>query len=131
MKSRIIYSIIIFISIPLIVILICNIYIATIDRVVWNEVTKHADEFVFDHTSFDGEYITMKLYDKDSVYVCEAFMTVRNHRVTIFKDRELLASSFNIFKSKKMYKLLIKNVPEGVIVKHNVKDEVLQKLKTL
>jgi len=126
-------NIIISFGLPLIVFLICGIYIATADREVWSEVTKHADEFVYDHDSFDGNYITMKLYDKDSTYVCEAFMSVKDRKTAIFKDRDLLAGSFNRFKSKKMYKLLLKNVPEDIIAKSNfkVKDEVLQKLKTL
>jgi hypothetical protein len=126
-------NIIISFNIPLIIFLICGIYIANIDRNIWTEVTKHADEFVYDHDSFDGNYIVMKLYDQDSTYVCEAFMSVRDRKTAIFKDRDLLASSANSFWSRKMYKLLLKNVPDYIIAKSNskAKDEVLQKLKTL
>ena len=119
------------IGIPLLVIAICSIFVANIDRNIWTEVTKHSDEFVFDHESFNGNYIVMKLYDRDSTYVCEAFMSVRDRKTAIFNDTDLLASSANSFRSRKMYKLLVKNVPEGVIVKNNVKENTLKKLKSL
>jgi hypothetical protein len=120
------------IIIVLVITLIVQITVYFTDRPMWNEVEKHADEFVYDYTSSDKWLSTLILYDKDSTYVCEALLDHREKDCTIFGDHELLASSFNHFKSKKLYKTFVQKIPkEDFELIKEKKETVLEHLKRM
>lgn len=116
---------------PIFVIIISlEIYIATIDKSVWNEVEKHADEFVYENST-DGRLHTLKLYDKDSTYVCEVFLSSMTHSASVFNDMNCVASSANRYRSKRAYKYFITKVPEENINTGTKKDETLEHFKQM
>lgn len=120
------------IIIVLVITLIVQIAVYFTDRPMWNEVEKHADEFVYDYTSSDKWLSTLILYDKDSTYVCEALLDHHDKDCAIFGDHELLASSFNHFKSKKMYKTFVQKIPkEDLELIEEKKETVLEHLKRM
>lgn len=100
------------------------------DGKIWDEVIEHSDEFVLDHVNKD--YATFKLYDKDSVYVCEVFLTLRHEDATVVKDGTIIASrSGNTPKSRKAFKAFYERVPKDMIPKYPTKKEVLECLKNM
>ena len=109
---------------------IINIFTSLSDTRVWNNVDKHLDEFVYDHSSVSKYYHTFNLYDDDSTYVCSAFLNSRYGEVSIFYDDEIIASSINKFRSKRVYKTLIQKVPNEVN-NTNRKKETLEHFKNM
>ena len=100
------------------------------DGKIWDEVIEHSDEFVLDHVNKD--YATFKLYDKDSVYVCEVFLTLYREKAVVVKDGTVIASSGgNTPKSRKAFKVFYKMIPQDKIPKYPTKKEVLEKLKNM
>ena len=102
------------------ILLFINIVTSTTDIKVWRGVENHLDELVYDHSSDFGNgrsCHTFKLYDKDSTVVCKVFLSNFPGKGTCVFDNEddIVASSFNYYMSKKMYKTLIQRVPAEYI----------------
>ena len=75
---------------------------------------------------------TLNLYDKDSTYVCEVLLDHHDKDCAVFGDHELLASSFNHFKSKKLYKIFVQKIPKEDIERiEEEKVTVLERLKRM
>ena len=113
------------------VLLTINIWTSNSDLKVWKEVDKHADEFVYDHTSDDGWLSSFILYDKDSTYVCDVLLNNIDNRASVFNDHTCIASRFNTMYSKRVYKKLVKNVPVEDLPNNSVKDETLEHFKKM
>lgn len=111
------------------VLLIMNIILSSFDKKVWDNVDKHLDEFVYDHTT-SNTYHKFILYDKDSTYVCEILLNSSMKYSAVFDDMELVASSVNKFRSGRVYKKLIQRVPEENIYRYK-KDETLKKFEKM
>ena len=131
MYKSVVIGIILIVCITSFVPIISYFYVASIDKEVWNEVIKHSDEFVFDQDKSNDKIVIMNLYDKDSTYICDAFIYIKSKKVTIFSHYDIVASSANIYKSRKMFKLLYNNIPEDVLSDCSPQKGVLNKLKTL
>lgn len=124
------------IGIPVVIVLLFTLVVETViyhtDLSMWNGVEKHADEFVYDHTSIDKWLSTLILYDKDSTYVCEVLLDHQEKKCSVFSEHKLLASSINHFKSKKLYKIFVKKIPEDDIeIAEDYKETVLEHLKRM
>lgn len=114
------------------VLLTVNIWSSNADLKVWKEVNKHADEFVYDHTSDDGWISSFILYDKDSTYVCDILLDNRDKKTSVFNGHTCIASRFNTMYSNKVYKKLIKNIPENDICRAvDVRDKTLEHFKQI
>jgi len=123
-------------GVPIIIVLVITLIVQAItyfsDLPMWNQVEKHADEFIYDHTSIDKSLSTLILYDKDSTYVCEVLLSHRDKDCSVFGKHELLASSFNHFKSKKLYKIFVQKIPkEDIELIEEEKVTVLDRLKRM
>lgn len=118
------------------VLLFINIVTSTTDIKVWRGVENHLDELVYDHSSDFGNGLschTFKLYDKNSTFVCSVFISnFPGKRTCIFDDEgDIVASSFNYYKSKKMYKTLIQrvpaeNIPDTMTSRENILNKISQ-----
>lgn len=112
------------------ILLIANIVSSSFDKKVWDNVDKHLDEFVYDHST-SHTYHKFILYDKDSTYVCEILLNSSMKYSAVFDDMELVASSVNKFRSGMVYKKLIQKVPEENIYRLKAKDETLKKFERM
>jgi len=112
------------------VLLIVNIVSSSFDKKMWDNVDKHLDEFVYDHTT-SHTYHKFILYDRDSTYICEILLNSVMEYSAVFDDMELVASSVNKFRSGRVYKKLIQKVPEENIYKSKAKDETLKKFERM
>ena len=120
------------IGIVLLLTLVAQAVIYCTDLPMWNEVEKHADGFVYDYTTIDKGLSTLILYDKDSTYVCEVLLDHQEKKCAIFGEHKLLAGSINHFKSKKLYKIFVKKIPEDDIeIAEDYKETVLEQLKRM
>ena len=88
------------------------------DLSIWKGVEEHLDEFVFDHASselFGHGYYVFKLYDEENTFICKVCLDEKFHDASVHNDISLVGSSNNYFKSKKVYNVLIKRVPDEFI----------------
>lgn len=97
---------------------------------VWNEIEKHTDEFVVDWKSDDARLTTFYLYDEEGEYICEVMTDARMKQSAVFYHSTVIASSFNIIKSKKLFRKLYDQLPSDYREQYKSPTEiVLEKMK--
>jgi len=132
MNRDYLYNFLFFIVLPVCIILVVvHLISSTTDIKVWKALEKHTDEFVYESTSMNGRLSTVILYDTDSSYVCEVLLDHHNKKTSVFNKMSIIASSFNVKYSKRIYKSLVGLVPKKEINEFNPKGEVLNRFQKM
>ena len=95
--------------VPIAILLIC---FCSADLKAWRAISKHLNEFVFDHTNETFNATLMKLYDNDGHIILNLIMKNNSKECFAYTDDQIVASSANVFYSHKVYNALYNMLPE-------------------